>query len=214
MPTVTFAARRLLLSCAAIGLAACGGDGATAPEADLTPAEAADVLEALTTVSSLSNVGLEALTTVSSLSNVGPVALRSVDLKTLRSLGSQPALTEQLDESIPCPEGGSTRARGAVTVNDATGAATIDVRQTYTDCAVRTESNRTWTINGDPDIRTIFSSTASSFTGSLRGAVVATSAGTSGRCTVDVTMSLTASAVIISGTVCGESVADSISASN
>ncbi len=200
MPTVTFATRRLLLSCAAIGLAACGGDGATAPEADLTPAEAADVLEALTTVSSLSNVG--------------PVALRSVDLKTLRSLESQPALTEQLDESIPCPEGGSTRARGAVTVNDATGAATIDVRQTYTDCAVRTESNRTWTINGDPDIRTIFSSTASSFTGSLRGAVVATSAGTSGRCTVDVTMSLTASAVIISGTVCGESVADSISVSN
>ncbi len=200
MPTVTFAARRLLLSCAAIGLAACGGDGATAPEADLTPAEAADVLEALTTVSSLSNFG--------------PVALRSVDLKTLQSLGSQPALTEQLDESIPCPEGGSTRARGAVTVNDSTGDATIDVRQTYTDCAVRTESNRTWTINGDPDIRTIFSSTASSFTGSLRGAVVATSAGTSGRCTVNVTMSLTASAVIISGTVCGESVADSISVSN
>ncbi len=200
MPTVTFAARRLLLSCAAIGLAACGGDGATAPEADLTPAEAADVLEALTTVSSLSNFG--------------PVALRSVDLKTLQSLGSQPALTEQLDESIPCPDGGSTRARGAVTVNDSTGDATIDVRQTYTDCAVRTESNRTWTINGDPDIRTIFSSTASSFTGSLRGAVVATSAGTSGRCTVNVTMSLTASAVIISGTVCGESVADSISVSN
>ena len=200
MPTVTFAARRLLLSCAAIGLAACGGDGATAPEADLTPAEAADVLEALTTVSSLSNFE--------------PVALRSVDLKTLQSLGSQPALTEQLDESIPCPDGGSTRARGAVTVNDSTGAATIDVRQTYTDCAVRTESNRIWTINGDPDIRTIFSSTASSFTGSLRGAVVATSAGTSGRCTVNVTMSLTASAVIISGTVCGESVADSISVSN
>lgn len=203
MPSVIFAARRLLLSSAAIGLAACGGDGATAPEADLTPAEAAEVLEALTAVSS-----------VFDLSTFGAEALRSADLKTLRSLGSEAALTEQLDESGPCPDGGSTRIRGAVTVNESTGAASIDVRQSYTNCAVRTESNRTWTINGDPDIRTIVSVTESSFTGSLRGAIVATSAGTSGRCTVNVTTSLTASAVTISGTVCGESVSETISLSN
>jgi hypothetical protein len=189
---------RSVLTLGTLLFAACSGDGSTGPEVDLTTEEAAEVLEALTAVSSVFDLTL------------GADNLRTLSVKTAGSLGSMPALTEQLDESVPCPNGGTTRVRGALTVNESTGAATIDVRQSYAGCAVTTESNRTWTLNGDPDIRTIVSATETSFTASQRGAVIASSSGKSGRCAVDIAFSLTGSAVTVSGTVCGESVSETV----
>lgn len=202
MPTTSRTLRRSLLPLCATMLAACGGDGATAPEAEFTPQEAAEVLEALTAVSSVFDLALDA------------GDLRTASVKNGGASESMPALTEPLDESVSCPNGGTTRIRGAVTVNESTGAASIDVRQTYASCAVTTESNRTWTLNGDPDIRTTLSATATSVTGSQRGAVTVSSAGTSGRCAVNVTFNLTGTTFTVSGTVCGESVSETVNLAN
>jgi hypothetical protein len=184
-----------MLAALTLALSACSGDGATAPDAALTPEQAAEALEALSVVSTIGFGG-------------GISARMASDM---------PAATAGVNESAPCPAGGTTSVRGTSSVNEATGAVTVDIRQDYTRCAVTVASNRTWTFNGDPDIRFRFTSSVNASTGNVSlsgtqvGAVRFTSGAQSGRCSIDLSMSITETTYSISGRVCGQQVSETIS---
>lgn len=179
-------------------LSACGGDGATAPDAALTPEQAAEALEALEAMSLVRPIGIGG----------GLSALMASEM---------PAATVGVNDSLPCPAGGTTSVRGTSTVNEATGDASVDIRQDYNRCAVTVASNRTWTFDGDPDIRFRFtydvdtSTGTASVSGTQVGAVRFNSGAQSGRCSINLTMSLTTTTYSISGRVCGQPVSDTIS---
>lgn len=184
------AVRRTMLALPLAFLAACSGDGPTAPEANLTAEELADVYSALSVLNELSFGGF------------------------LRA-GGEPsavmaALTESINETSPCPQGGSTRIAGSISINETTFASTTDIRQYYTDCGVTSESARLWVFNGDPNIRTRMSSTYNaqtdqlSLTGSLTGAFKFRSNGDSGRCSINLSITLGSTSVTIAGTICGQ----------
>lgn len=181
-----------------LALAACSSDSATGPEeANLTQTEIADVYEAINAVGGFS------------LNFFGGITLR--DGAALMDA----ALTETLDETESCPEGGTTRVRGSVTVNETTGSGSLDMRQSYTNCAVEASSGRVWTLNGDPDIRTrltvgVSASTQQlSITGTQTGAFRFSSNGTTGRCTIDLRATLTETSYSITGRVCGQNYSES-----
>ena len=198
-------ALRFALAPAALFAAACSGDGATGPQANLTPAEAAEVVEALSLVSGL-GFGFPA---------AARQALTADSPEQVADLIA--SVTESIDESVPCPVSGTTRINGSITINETTGASSADFRQTYTNCGVTAESGRLWTFQGDPNIRLRFSTTVNpateqfTLTGSQVGAFTFSSAGNSGRCTVNLQMALTEVGITISGSVCGTAVSETIS---
>lgn len=170
---------------------ACSGDGATAPEANLTEAEIADAYSALSVLNELS---------------FGGMLLRSSDPAIVSA-----ALTETISESMPCPQGGTTSVSGSFTINETTYAMSADLRQRYSNCGVYSESERLWIFNGDPNIRTRMSSTFNqtaetfTFTATITGAFRFTSGDLSGRCSINLAMTFGETSITVSGTICGQS---------
>lgn len=185
----------LILPVAAL-LACGGGDGPTEPEANLTPTEIADVFEALSVVNELSMGGF--------LRDGGDPAVMMA------------ALTESINGTAPCPQGGTTRVAGSITINEATFASSSDLRQYYTSCAVTSSSARTWVFNGDPNIRTRMTTSINleteqfSLTGTITGAFKFTSEGDAGRCSMNLTISLGSTSITIAGTVCGQPYSETV----
>lgn len=195
---------RFVLLAAAVGMLACSKDSATGPEANLTTEEVYDALEAI------SAIGFD----VGAFSMAG---LRADEgrLEALR-LGNGPtaAYTESIDESVACPNGGTTRMRGSLTVNENTGAGSIDLRQSFSNCGSTSTAGRLWVFNGDPDVRTQLASSINvqteefSVTGTQRGAFNFSSNGASGRCSIDLTISVSSTGYRMTGRVCGRSVTE------
>jgi hypothetical protein len=102
-----------------------------------------------------------------------------------------------------------------LTVNESNGSSSFDFRSTYSNCAAQASSGRTWTFNGDPDVRqrltvsTNLSTGAVTMTGSQVGAIRFNAGSQSGRCSINLTLRLTATAYTVSGTVCGQTVSES-----
>jgi hypothetical protein len=174
----------------ASSILACSGESATGPETSLTKVEVEDAMDALNAV--------------------GGLALNF--LPSVRVAGGSAAATENVNQSFACPEGGTTRLVGTVQTNEATESASADLRQQYTNCAVESSSGRVWTFNGDPDVRTtlnlgvILSSQTVGITGTQKGAFRFVSGQASGRCTIDIRVTVTETTYRVSGKVCGESV--------
>lgn len=179
-----------------LALTACS-DSATAPEANLTQAEAAEVLEALSAITGLVGGDLRA--------DGGA------------TLFDQPAVTESIDESFPCPAGGNARVRGSFTFNESNGSSSVDLRFTYSNCAAEAPSGRTWTFNGDPDVRQRLSGSTNpstgnfTLTGSQVGAIRFNNGSQSGRCSINLTTRFSDEDLVyrVYGTVCGQDVSKS-----
>ena len=182
---------RLLLP-AVLVLAAC--ESATGPTDALTAEEASAAFAALQLVG---------YSTMQPTVQAGDAALRAPTL-------AFPAViqTDTIALSRACPAGGRSNAIALVASDS--GHLTLDVRQRFADCAVTTDSGRTWTFDADPGLRTqmaIGYGGALSFTGSIVGAFTFASDGRSGRCTVDLDLVLvtpdTDPHVEARGTFCG-----------
>lgn len=193
---------RLVLLAAAVGMLACSKDSATAPEATLTTEEVYDALEAISAI----GVDLGEFPLARDASTASAMQLLRI------GPGATAAYTESIDESAPCPNGGTTRLRGSVTVNENTGAGSIDLRQTFSNCGSTSTGGRLWVFSGDPDLRTLIASSFNpqtqefSISGSQRGAFRFNSDGASGRCSVDITITVTETTVRQTGRVCGRDV--------
>jgi hypothetical protein len=186
--------RLALLLPVAVLIAACSSDATTEPEANLTTEEISQAFEAL--------------------SNVGGLTLGFLPIG-LRDAALMASLTESIDETESCPRGGSTRYRGTVTVNESSGSGSLDIRQTYSNCASDSDNGRVWTFNGDPDVRTRITAGVSastqqlSITGTQQGAFRFSSDGNSGRCSVDLRLTFTETTYSVTGKICGRPYSES-----
>ena len=180
---------------AAMVLSACSDS--TAPAAiQLTDAQAEDLMEALASVGS-------------------PTGLSRRSAEYRQGLSTQLA-TITIDESEPCPNGGTRRTQGTFNINDAGTQATADFTHGYTNCQATSPNNVLWTFNGAPNVAFDFSMTFNeateeySMSGTQKGAVDASSSLGSGRCVIDLTYSATGNAeagtVTVSGSVCGRTI--------
>ena len=113
--------------------------------------------------------------------------------------------------SRSCPAGGRSNAV-AIVGTDSTQI-TFDIRQRFDNCAVTSDSGRTWTFDADPGLRTQmdFGYTGTlTFSGSMAGAFTFASEGKSGRGTVDLNLVLVSSdsvpRVEARGTFCGRDI--------
>jgi hypothetical protein len=122
-------------------------------------------------------------------------------------------------EDVPCPNGGIATLSGSINTNEQTGAGSISIVQDFDGCKATSESSgRLWTFDGDPNITTTMSGTdnpatgISSMTGSITGAIKASSDIGSGRCVFNVQMTSSyndntgASSSSINGSVCGRTI--------
>ena len=168
-------------------LLACGGD-ATAPDANLSQEQVDDMMDALSAAGSFSTTGMS-------------IAQAAVVSST---------------ETAPCPKGGTTTAQISMNVNADGSTGTGSVTQTFNACKAESSTGRLWTFNGSPNIKTNFSFTfnptteAGSFTATQTGGLNFESDVASGRCSINLSMSLTSTAtggtMNVSGTVCGRTV--------
>lgn len=184
------------LAALAVSAAACGGDkDSTGPSnsGNLSAAEVADALDALTAVGLL-DFGL----------GFQPAGL-PVGLS---------AQTQSFTETADCPNGGTVRVQGSASVNQTTGAVTVDIRQTHNGCKSASSSGRVWTFNGNPNLRTQMSASvnqttgAFSLTGTITGGIRYSSGESSGSCAANITLSGNQNGGTISGTMCGQAVND------
>jgi hypothetical protein len=189
--------RSALLALPVAAVIGCGGDGPTGPVNQLSPELAADALDALTAISDLTGIA-----------GPGPA------LRTQGDVGfPTPAFTIQLDETEPCPVSGTVRLVGSLEFNEVTGAASMDIRETYQNCVSTSSSGRQWTFNGNPNVRSVFafsgeSEESFSGTGTISGGFRYSSQGESGTCTMAVTMTFTAVSGSVTGTVCGQPISE------
>lgn len=129
------------------------------------------------------------------------------------------------DQTESCPAGGSVRFQGSLDgdVDQQTGSAdfNITMTQTHTDCVGSSDSGKSFTFNGSPNITTSMDlmtdqSGSGSIHGTQQGTLSWTTGGKSGSCTIDVTYDFSSSGTSasgsVSGTVCGYSISQNISA--
>jgi hypothetical protein len=180
--------RRASLALAAFTLA-CGDS--TGPRTTLTDEQAADMLEAMSSVASIG-------------------ALPGTSMAVINA-----------SQTVDCPNGGSTSLSSSVNENQAAGTATIQVIQGFSGCRATSRKGRIWTFDGDPNVVTNISVSynqttgAFSLTGSQVGGVRFASDLGSGSCRIDLSFTLSGDASSIagtlSGTACGHNIEQSIS---
>lgn len=171
----------------------CGDGGPTGPLNELSPEAALDAFDALTVVSDIGFTGIAE-------GRVG-AAVRAV------AKGTTPAsLTVPVNETEPCPLGGSTNVSGVLTIDDDTFDGSVDFRQDYANCRAASSTGREWTFNGSPNVRTQMTFNGDTFAGSgtMTGGFTYSSEGESGRCTVSLTLTITQNGGSITGTACGQ----------
>ncbi|MDQ8147357.1 MAG: hypothetical protein P3A32_07190 [Gemmatimonadota bacterium] len=188
---------RLLLPVVFV-LAAC--ERATGPTDSLTAEEASAAFAALQLVG---------YSTMEPAVQAGDAALRAPTVPF-------PTLTQAdtIALSRSCPAGGRSSVV-AIVATDSTQM-DLDIRQRFADCAVTTDSGRTWTFDADPGLRTRmalqYAADNLSFTGSIVGAFTFALDGRSGRCTVDIDLVLvtpdTDPHIEARGTFCGRTITE------
>lgn len=174
--------------------AACGDDDGTGLEDDLSLQETEAMLEALTETGSFSTLGL-----ATAISGTG-----SVDV--------------DVDQTVPCPGGGSLDVTGNVT-GDVSQSGSVDlsvsVTHTHRGCTGTAENGMTFTFDGAPDLSTqldvsVTQDGSLSLTGATTGTLGWSTGDREGVCVtdlaVDLSGSLTSVQGSISGTACGRSV--------
>ncbi len=191
-----------LLAALTFSIAACGGgDKASGPSdtGDLSPAEVADALSAL---SAIGFIG-------------GGLFGAEVELPAGLSLQSG---SQSFNETSPCPNGGNQRLQGTISYNTSgqtAGSVNVDLRQTHTNCKAASESGRIWTFNGQPNLHIKFNSSVSgagsAFGGTITGGFRYTSDGSTGSCSANIQINLNmAGAGTVSGTMCGVAVNETV----
>ena len=183
---------------AALTLSACGDTTAPVKDIELTDAQVSDMMDALSAIGAFDT----GIMRTSAYRAGTPTAL----------------LTSPVDETVNCPNGGSTRTQGSVTMNDAMTQISAAVTQSYSACKATSSSNTVWTFNGAPNIKVNFSMTfneatgAYTMTGTEVGALDISSTAGSGRCNINVSMSFSgndntgAHSGSVTGSVCGHTV--------
>lgn len=195
-------ARRLaVVGLLGFGIAACSDDGPIDPgEMALTTEEAESLMEAL--------------------AEVGGSAFA------FAGYGHAPQQDDVLgmftiDESIPCPDGGSVHLSGSASGDEQTVHASFT--QTFDSCAVTVPSDGTgWVLDATDGITTelvmTMSDTEFSVEGSDRGTFEWQTGDRSGHCSIDVGYSFGQSGETfhgtVSGTVCGHDISQSITVSD
>ncbi len=177
-------ARHALVLTALFGVLAC--DSSTEPLI-LTEEEAADAFDALSAI------------------GFGFFGGGGSSLASLKSAEDLANAIETIDETMPCPNGGTVTMEGEVEETETTFS--VDIRQDYDNCVSTSSSERVWTFNGDPNIRTLLNATESSFSGSIKGGIEFSSEGTTGTCKIDIKITTNG----INGKVCGRSIDESLS---
>ncbi|MBI3789960.1 MAG: hypothetical protein HY275_03685 [Gemmatimonadetes bacterium] len=177
----TFARSRLpVLSMLAV-VAACSGS--TGPQPALSDAEARELFAAMSSVST-----------------------PTVSLEPALQAAGGPAPSVILDQTVPCPAGGTAHVTG--TSNSTASGTTAQVTEAFADCAASAPgASRTWTMNGAVTVNATTQSTgalAASITGSIRAAT----AGRSATCDVGITITVGAGGAggSVTGTVCGRAI--------
>lgn len=168
-----------------------GPTGPTGPLNELSPESAADAYDALSAVSGFGP-------------DVG--ALRAgPGQRVVTVTGPQASLTLPINESEPCPLGGTTTVSGSATINETTFDGSVDVRQNYNSCGAASSSGREWTFDGNPSIRTrmTFNGETGAGSGTITGGFRYSSDGESGSCTISLTLTYTDVSGSVVGTVCG-----------
>ncbi len=196
-------ARRGVILVASLALAACGGDGPSAPQntGNITQARAAAMMDALAQAGGFGFDG------------GGPAAAPARTSATL-----------SVSKTVPCPGGGSIQLDGHYAADagqDGTGTYVLDVTQEHQGCtATASGDGSTWTFDGAPNVAVHFEIgvTAGGYTisGTQKGGVAWQSGGDSGTCQVDVTYDFSGSqdaqsfSGSVSGSVCGYPVSESV----
>lgn len=192
--------RRALVAALAVAVSACG-DSPLGPEADLSQEEVEEMMDAMSAVGAFSFFPTG-------------FSVQSLD-------GTVAAIVTPFNESGDCPSGGTVSTNGSINVNETTGNFTAQYTSNYNNCKAPSSTGRVWTFNGDPNISNTmtFSSNQSTgaytVSGTQSGGLRFSSNGTSGRCSISLNWTMTTNASGISsgnltGTVCGESVSQSI----
>jgi hypothetical protein len=187
MRSLVTRARTALVLTTLVGALAC--DSSTEPPF-LTEEEAADAFDALSTL----GLGLDFFVA----GDGSPAAFSS--LKAASDLANA---IETINESAPCPNGGNMTMVGEV--EETASSFSVDIRTDYNNCVTTSSTERVWTFNGNPDIRTLLMVTETSFTGSIKGAIDMVSEELSGTCKIDIRITTTG----IEGKVCGRSIDES-----
>lgn len=182
---------------AALTLSACSDS--TAPAAiQLTDAQAEDMMDALAAV--------------------GALAATSRQTAEYRQNATTQPFTLTIDETEPCPNGGTHRVQGTFTGNDAGTQASASITQGYTGCKATSGSGTLWTFDGAPNVKFDFNMTTDpttgqfSLNGTQKGAIDVSSSAGSGRCAIDLTFSASgneqtgAATATVSGLVCGRTI--------
>ena len=187
----------------AFSLVACGDDNGLGPTIELTEAQADDMMDALLSIS----VG-------DPTTGFRQMSVRAQDNSTEVPIGL--ATTVQVDETYPCPNGGTYRTRGSGSINDAQTQFTFNVTQTYASCASTSSSGTVWTFTTAPSISSVLSLTETSTTSSLtltqKGAFNASSSVGSGSCVIDLSLSISSNQTAetftasVTGTLCGRTI--------
>lgn len=182
---------------AALTLSACK-DSSGPAALSLTEAQAEDMMEALASVGAATSLSQRAAEY-----RQGP----TVQLATIT-----------LDESQPCPGGGTNRTQGTVTSNDAGTQLSASLTQSYSACKATSPNGVLWTFNGAPNLKFDFSmsvnETTANYTmnGTQKGAIDAASSIGSGRCVIDLTFTASGNlqtstgTATVSGTMCGRTI--------
>lgn len=185
--------RRALVAAMAFTVAACGKDNPLGPEADLTQAQVEEMMDAMSAIG-FSPVGFDVQT---------PANVQMI--------------VSSLNESAPCPNGGTVSTSGSMNINEQTGNFTAQFTNNYDNCKATSSAGRVWTFNGDPNISQTMTFTsnqttgAMSMTGSQSGGLSFSSNGASGRCNISINYSVSISGSgtetgNMTGTVCGKTV--------
>lgn len=194
--------RPFALLAAVLTLAACGGGTEPTKQLDLTEAQAEDMMDALSAVGAFSGMYRQ-----TAGYGAGRTAL----------------VTVTVDDTTPCPNGGTLRTQGTFNSDDAGSSFSANVTQSYAGCKATSSSGTLWTFNGAPNIATTFtmsfseSTGAYSMNGTQKGALDVASSVGSGRCNIDLTYTASGNdttgqyTASISGTVCGRTISVTVS---
>jgi len=128
--------------------------------------------------------------------------------------------TVNVSQTVSCPNGGTASVNGTSTDNPDAGTATATITQSFSACAAASSEGRVWTFNGDPNIVTTINSTWNEATGAFtmnmtqEGAIQFASNLGSGRCAIDLTLTMsgneTSFSATMSGSACGHTIEQSI----
>lgn len=195
--------RRAVVAAMTCALVACGDS--TAPNANLSDEDLADMLDAMSVVGAFSMGSPTA-----NMQAPGNAAVAKAMANAMASVS----------ETVSCPNGGTATLTGIA--NGSETAATMQVKLDWSACKGTSSSGRLWTFDGDPNITvnaTINSNQttgAFSMTATERGGIRFSSDIGTGHCSIDLTMSINSSSAdatvtgSISGQVCGKPVTQSV----